>query len=1139
MSSNDVTVRGCARAESSDTVLLLNDPINAGCGPQSWQGMLPRKSAVTSESAAKGAHLEIIIRLPENSQRPAAALRVHNYNGDAKHLSQGAKWMAVFRSSRMVWHGVLRQGTGDADADCSVTVQLSERPNSHRTDLETPRSSESPVTPEAACPPPYIPIIRHSTPPMSPDVTALSDAMLLAELARRGIGIVPTSQSSAQGDASDAQRHLQESRGDNPSHTVSLDSQDHTMAIAPGNAATATAMPSIDENPRFPSAVSTLAEVYPQPQITSCGPGWVNRPTVRRSSDSANMAQELVLSADANLTMPPMPAISVPEANISLSPNFDLSPTSEHLSRSLSLESPQDNDIRLADADICLADAARQKGDSVTGCLVSDRTNSGAIDAAADLHGGHMGGQGVRTRAGDSEIVRPTRLGAVLTELPQHPRSSLQGDALSAPLSLQPELMMPTPPEVDGAGGQPKPQSIQSSLTGPPDASTLDLFDNDVLGDFAGRARPPMPPPARRRSAKVPVLLPTPGSRPDAENVYGKAFQPLAGRRGPPVDLNQSLDSLTFFQRHNRSRLTEPVLPGLLEQGPGQGNEKEAAVNSTRSQVVPVHGRLRSGGAASAKDSQREAMKHLPSAPEAAVKASVTGSSAWSVQHEGLSFLMEMGESAEGLSLSMDVADVVSVPGEPKGEQLQWPDPEFRVPVEPSGCHLELRLFSTWGDMHYIGLSAIEVFDQHGKLVALSDRMAQVTADPHSVNVLSEYSGDPRVPSNLFDGVNCTSSDLHQWLAPYSPGKVHSVRIDLGRQVSLGMLRVWNYNKSRIHSQRGVRSMEAWLGDCCIFQGEISQAPGAVHGAPQCAECIVFTCDAAALDEIERHDRVYEQPAESYEADLTPLALQAGAPEIELVPGTSPRSSIQLVSRPHTAAVMPKAPPKSPRGIMCRSLVITVLSTWGDADFVGLTALRVLDGAGQPMDLPASSVLTQPRDLNIVPGHSGDDRTPDKLVDPVCVTTDDRHMWLAPCEQENRWVCTIAVKVAPEPRLVSGVMFWNYNKDSDGTLRGVGSVRVTADGELVTPACGVAVPKAPAADALDFGHMIPLPCLWAGMPSVLMSGSHLQSGLIAAMRDPDAAFSVCSFHFVADMHVMYCHVHSGSHERCLPVVCMR
>lgn len=33
------------------------------------------------------------------------------------------------------------------------------------------------------------------------------------------------------------------------------------------------------------------------------------------------------------------------------------------------------------------------------------------------------------------------------------------------------------------------------------------------------------------------------------------------------------------------------------------------------------------------------------------------------------------------------------------------------------------------------------------------------------------YGHDPRVVSNIVDGINCTCDDMHMWLAPFSKGK--------------------------------------------------------------------------------------------------------------------------------------------------------------------------------------------------------------------------------------------------------------------------------------------------------------------------------------------------------------------------------
>jgi hypothetical protein len=49
-------------------------------------------------------------------------------------------------------------------------------------------------------------------------------------------------------------------------------------------------------------------------------------------------------------------------------------------------------------------------------------------------------------------------------------------------------------------------------------------------------------------------------------------------------------------------------------------------------------------------------------------------------------------------------------------------------------------------------------------------------------------------------------------------------------------IRIWNYNKSRIHSYRGARFVEVSLDDCFIFRGEIAKAPGILNGSEESAE---------------------------------------------------------------------------------------------------------------------------------------------------------------------------------------------------------------------------------------------------------------------------------------------------------------
>ena len=125
------------------------------------------------------------------------------------------------------------------------------------------------------------------------------------------------------------------------------------------------------------------------------------------------------------------------------------------------------------------------------------------------------------------------------------------------------------------------------------------------------------------------------------------------------------------------------------------------------------------------------------------------------------------------------------------------------------------------------------------------------------------------------------------------------------------------------------------------------------------------------------------------------------------------------------------------------------------------------------MDIAPDALTAWPRDLNDVPGHSGDTRTLDKLVDNVNQTMVDHHMWMTPVpqgEQERGW---LAVDLGAEVE-VSALRVWNYNKSADDTSRGLRNVLITLDGAAVSPPCGLLLRKAPGTDVFDFGQTIEL-----------------------------------------------------------------
>lgn len=501
-------------------------------------------------------------------------------------------------------------------------------------------------------------------------------------------------------------------------------------------------------------------------------------------------------------------------------------------------------------------------------------------------------------------------------------------------------------------------------------------------------------------------------------------------------------------------------------------------------------------------------------------------------------------------------------------------DSNFVIPELPTGRLLSFDILSTWGDPHYLGLMGIEVFDSSGHLIVLSNPEKQIWADPADINVLPEYDSDPRTVDNLIDGVNHTCDDLHAWLTPFTPGRDHFIFMRFDDVTTVSMIRIWNYNKNRIHSSRGARYLEIKLDNRVVFKGEVRRAVGS-HSSmdyENCSECILFTKSHRILGLIEKYDPItkeimlaekqgadekelltggakvipnflrFESDAEDSDrldwseagargrggggagegAGLRQRGLDTGyrfpdmailqprpqtgkgqksgtppsrgvaPPQYQAQESTSSKSSqsaladlvdprefmsrlvapVNLQSsllRPSTAAAA-----RTQRAVCGRYIEVRILSSWGDAELIGLTGLSALD-----QDLEEFS-LQQPEVFLATEGVDGSVTrvqnevecvtSTKRMVTQPFMTVDPKDMWLA---------------VSPQPPLIivlrfdmqrirelKGLRVWNYNAAGpEDTCRGVKHVRVYLDNKLH---CRAVVRKAPGECRFDFAQFLPL-----------------------------------------------------------------
>lgn len=179
-------------------------------------------------------------------------------------------------------------------------------------------------------------------------------------------------------------------------------------------------------------------------------------------------------------------------------------------------------------------------------------------------------------------------------------------------------------------------------------------------------------------------------------------------------------------------------------------------------------------------------------------------------------------------------------------------DPNFLIPTLPKGRYLTFRITNTWGDRFYVGLAGLELFDDNGTHIKIPKE--QIKADPADINTLPGYGKDPRTIDKLIDGTYLTCDDVHMWLTPFTFGKNHWVFMDLGSARSLALIRIWNYNKSRIHSVRGVRNLAIYVDKKLVFDGEIKKASGRIGDCRERCEYIMFTEQENLIRMIEKGD---------------------------------------------------------------------------------------------------------------------------------------------------------------------------------------------------------------------------------------------------------------------------------------------
>ncbi|XP_054283415.1 katanin-interacting protein-like [Macrosteles quadrilineatus] len=493
---------------------------------------------------------------------------------------------------------------------------------------------------------------------------------------------------------------------------------------------------------------------------------------------------------------------------------------------------------------------------------------------------------------------------------------------------------------------------------------------------------------------------------------YGRraaANSPLAS---PDSDASNLLDSwdLPLTQNHNRDNNHQPTTPRIehnrvinsddIRSNNIQFNNQETDLSDIIQASPRLKGRL---------SRQESRVRHS----DDVLEESWSSLSFFNHKHRGR--ISQRPEVADDLLIQGELSEVHPDRSPVVIPKVSFPPPaSFMIPELPSGTRLELDITSTWGDRHYVGLNGLEMFTVSGRLA----RVAQITADPADINVLPEYDKDPRVVSNLLDRVNRTRDDMHLWLTPFTEGKHHRITITFQQRETLAMLRIWNYNKSRIHSYRGAKDMTVILDGQLIFQGEVARACGGILGSTDAfGDTILFTTDEDILERVSQHDDAFE----SILNDTSHEPMFSKMPERPLT------ASLGDV-RPLTCA--PAGSTLTTGSVMCRrSLTLSLVENWGYNGLVGLTGVQVLGETGEPVSVAKITCSHSPANAHI---H--------RLLDGVNDTTDSAHMWSCPSTPPPSLRLSL-----PSPLHICAILVWNYNHSADTSYCGVKRLLVRLD----------------------------------------------------------------------------------------------
>ncbi|XP_053610778.1 katanin-interacting protein-like isoform X2 [Plodia interpunctella] len=386
---------------------------------------------------------------------------------------------------------------------------------------------------------------------------------------------------------------------------------------------------------------------------------------------------------------------------------------------------------------------------------------------------------------------------------------------------------------------------------------------------------------------------------------------------------------------------------------------------------------------------------------------------------------------------------LISVPA-----HKEVPKTEFVIPELPEGRLLEIKIFSNWGDKYLVGMNGVEIFDANGNDVIIE----KVWTDSEA--------GDQCSAASVADGVLRTRDERHVWSASAPRAAPVALCLLLARRATLALLRIWNYNKSRIYSTRGVRLVQMRLDDQIIFHGEIARSSGELKGSlSSFGDTILFTKDANILEAVMVNDRNFQallrdnEPMETTTEQRPPTANDSNQ--------LSPSELLDSLNYEDKEIKY-----------VVKKVTLTLMSNWGQRHLIGLTGIEVLCH-NEPIQVHRAFAFTAPASDTPPPPPPASLVEVRNLFNGRNITTDFDDMWCTSFSAYNH--CHVVLEMR-EPTEITGIRLWNYNANMELSYIGVKHARLYLD-DVSLHQRPALLRRAPGDTCYDFVHQLELTAL--------------------------------------------------------------